>query len=101
MRHRIDHQGVAVGWGTRDDFRAYGAGGAAAVVDDELLTQVLGNFLEDDAPGDVSESARRPWRDDTHGFGGPGLGLREEGEAGDKKQRSGAGGCGHGRYSLK
>ena len=63
-RARRDEQRVAVGRRLGDHRRADVAAGAAAVVDDERLLQLLRQPLGHRARGDVRRSARRPRHDD-------------------------------------
>ncbi len=42
---------------------------AAAVIDDELLTEILGEFVRELAGGDVAAAAGSEWHNHTHGLG--------------------------------
>jgi hypothetical protein len=84
----MDHEGVAVGLGLGDQFGADGARSAGPVVDDELLSSRLGDFLENDAPHDVGEAAARPWCYHAHRLAGIDLGHR--GRRHDRSPRHGS-----------
>ncbi len=63
VRGRVHHDHVAVRRALRHDVGTDDAGCAAAVVDDELLADVLGHFLHDHAARDVVRAAGRPGND--------------------------------------
>ena len=73
VRGRLHHERVAVRRALRDEVGADRAGRAAAVVDHELLAELLGHLLEDDAPDDVVGAAGRENDDHAHRLRGIGL----------------------------
>ena len=66
MGDGYDRQRVPVGRRVRRDFRADDAAGAAAVVDDDLLAQVLAQVRGDHAPDHVVAAAGRERNDEPH-----------------------------------
>ena len=93
-RHRADgglHQRVAVGHRAFGDFTGDVAGGAAAVVDDHLLSEGFAEFLREQAADDVAGAAGREGQhqaDRAFGVGGRADGRHggscdEDGEAGE------------------
>ena len=65
MRH---HDGVTVGRRFRDDLGSELAAGAAAIVDHDLLTEGLAQFMRDDAADDVGAAAGRKADDHPYRF---------------------------------
>ena len=63
-------EGVTVGRRPGDGVHADDAVGAAAVVHDHLLSQILGHFLRDDASDEVDAAARKRADDEADRLGG-------------------------------
>ena len=68
---RYHDQGVAVWGGARDDLGADQTAGASAVVDDELLAELLRQTYRHHARNDIGAAARRKRHDHAHRFLGP------------------------------
>lgn len=66
---------MAVGHRTRGELRGDEGAATAAVVDDNLLAEGLGEFLREAARHDVGGTTRRGGRDEADGFGGVGVGC--------------------------
>ena len=64
VRCGVHQQGVAVGFGFRDQARADRRAGAAAILDDEGLAGLLADLLEHGARGDVGGAAGGERHDD-------------------------------------
>ena len=79
----MNQQRVTVSGCASNDFRADDAGAARAVIDDELLAGVFGNFLEHDEAHHIEQPARGPCAHHAHGFARIGLRLGYGGCAGD------------------
>src|SRR6185436_5579982 len=62
----VDENGVAVRRRLRHGLRSYGAPGAAAVIDDDLLAQVFAQTLRQQAPDDVVAAAGGERDDQTY-----------------------------------
>jgi hypothetical protein len=72
--------GVAVGIGARHQPGADRAAGAAAVLHDDRLAELMRQRLEHDARHDVDRAARRERDDGADLFRRPGLRARETGQ---------------------
>jgi hypothetical protein len=81
---RLHHDRVAIGWAVQYDFGTDRAGRAAAVLDHELLPELLGHFLKYDASYDVVRTAGREDDHDAHRLRG--VRLRDR-MAGAQEQR--------------
>src|SRR6185295_5880389 len=83
-----DHDGVAVGRRFYGEFHADIAAGAAAVVDDDLLTQALAELLAEHASLDVGRAPRHERYNETDGFNRVGLAVGGEarGNGGENRE---------------
>ena len=68
-----DDEGVAVGRGLRRRGGADRPGGAGAVVDDDLLSELRGELRTENARDLIDRTAGRERRDDPDWLGRPGL----------------------------
>ena len=84
-----DHERIAVGLRQRDLVRADHAAGADAVLDIELLMQLLAQMLGGDAAERVGGAAGRERRDELDRPGRPGLGMAALGRAQKAESRQG------------
>ena len=88
--HRVgvedEHEGVAVGRALRHVLGADDAGGAGAVLDDELLLERLAELGGEQARQRVDRAARRVGRDELDGLGRASPGRRPEKKSGKNKR---------------
>src|SRR5687768_10191760 len=65
---RREYDGVPVGRRLRGELETEIAARAGAIVGNDLLPQLLGEFLRKRAPENVARAARREWQDQAHRF---------------------------------
>jgi hypothetical protein len=75
-RNRVHHQRIAVWRGTCGGIGADGAAGTAAIVDENLLAELVGQMFRGDASDHVGRPACRERNDEADGLCWIGLGQR-------------------------
>src|SRR5262249_51439829 len=85
---RVDEQRVRVAFLLRDELAGDVAGGARAVLRDDLLSPFLGELLRERPRQDVRGAARRKGDDDAHGARREGLRPRGAVQPQDREQRT-------------